>query len=99
DALDTLVDARVDQIHRPQDVCLDALEWVVFGGWHDLRGRGMHDKVDAIERSVKTLPVSNVADEEAHAGILAIDLRHLPLRHFAARVDHEPPRVVPLESH
>ena len=94
-----LIDARVDQVHRAVDVRFHALERVVFGRRHDLRCRGMHHVLDAIERAVQALLVAYIADEEAHARVGAVGLRHLPLLHLVARVDDQPARLEAGEGH
>ena len=49
DALNALVDASVDHVHRADDVGLHAFERIVFGGRHDLQSRGMNHVINAVE--------------------------------------------------
>ncbi|MCU0793104.1 MAG: hypothetical protein MUE42_09715, partial [Opitutaceae bacterium] len=68
DAADLGVEAGVDEVLGAEDVGLDALEGVVFGGGDLLEGGGVDDDVDALESAAEALLVADIADGGGPAG-------------------------------
>jgi hypothetical protein len=83
----------------PIDVGLDAFERVVLGSRDYFGGGGMHYMVNAIQRPVEALPVTDVADKKTHTGVAFEFLCHFPLFHLIAGVDDQLFRIVFGEGH
>ena len=98
-ALDFVIDARIDQIHRANDVGLHTFERVVFGSGYDFGGRCVHHIVHPVKRAVHALAVAHIADEKAHPFVTLEQLGHLPLLHLVARVDDDFAQVVARQCH
>ena len=97
--LHTLVNTGVNQVHGTMHVGLDALKRVVLRRRNNLGSSSMHHVIHAIQRTVQTLLVAHVADEEAHTRIVLIVLGHVPLLHLITRKDDDLARVVFLQRH
>ena len=96
---DAFIDAGINQVHRSQNVGLDSLKRVVFGGRDNLRCCGMNDVIYAVNRPIQAVTVSNIANEETHTLVTLKELRHLPLLHFIAGIDNEALGIELLQRH
>jgi hypothetical protein len=88
-----LVDAGVDQILGADHVGLDAFDRVVFCSRYLFERCSVHDKFDSFQRAVKTLAVSDVADEVTQFRLRKA-LLHFELLELIARIDDDPGRPI-----
>jgi hypothetical protein len=95
----TAINRGVDHVFRAADIGFNRFDRVVFRSGNLLDCGGMHDIIDSRESAIEPMPVANIADKIADAGIdrLGKRLMHLELLQFVAAENDQPLRTVSFE--